>query len=74
MIRLAVVGDGKMGRLVAALAAERGFEVVAQLGPQATRGGLTREALAEAEVVIEFTVPTAAAKLVRSCEIGRAHV
>lgn len=67
MIRLAVVGDGKMGRLVAALAAERGFEVVAQLGPQATRGGLTREALAEAEVVIEFTVPTAAAKLVRSC-------
>lgn len=67
MIRLAVIGDGKMGRLVASLAPDRGFEVVAELGPEATRGGVTREALDGAEVVVEFTVPTAAAKIVRAC-------
>jgi len=67
MIRLAVIGDGKMGRLVASLAPDRGFEVVAELGPEATRSGVTREALGGAEVVVEFTVPTAAAKLVRAC-------
>lgn len=66
MIRLAVIGDGKMGRLVASLAPDRGFEVVAELGPEATRGGVTREALDGAEVVVEFTVPTAAAKIVRA--------
>ena len=44
MIRLAVIGDGKMGRLVASLAPDKGFEVVAELGPEATRGGITREA------------------------------
>jgi len=67
MIRLAVIGDGKMGRLVASLAPDRGFEVVAELGPEATRSGVPREALGGAEVVVEFTVPTAAAKLVRAC-------
>lgn len=67
MIRVAVIGDGKMGRLVASLAPDRGFEVVAELGPEATRGGVTREALDGAEVVVEFTVPTAAAKIVRAC-------
>ena len=67
MTRLAVIGDGKMGRLVAALAPEMGFEVVATLGPAGTAGGLTAEALAGAEVAVEFTVPTAAAKVVRGC-------
>lgn len=67
MTRLAVIGDGKMGRLVAELAPIMGFDVVAHLGPDATRAGLTRHALANAEVAIEFTVPTAAASIVRSC-------
>ncbi len=71
MTRLAILGDGKMGRLVAVLAPESGFEVVAHLGPLETAGGLTREALHGAEVVIEFTVPSAAAKLVKACaELG----
>lgn len=67
MPRLVVLGDGRMGTLVAGLAPEMGFEVVARLGPDATRGGLTREAIAGADVAIEFTVPSAAAALVRAC-------
>lgn len=67
MPRLVVLGDGKMGTLIAGLAPETGFEVVAHLGPEATRGGLTRETIAGAEVAIEFTVPSAAAALVRGC-------
>ncbi|NBW66784.1 dihydrodipicolinate reductase, partial [bacterium] len=31
-IKLAVIGDGKMGRAVAALAPEAGFDVVAVIG------------------------------------------
>jgi 4-hydroxy-tetrahydrodipicolinate reductase len=67
MPRLAVLGDGRMGMLIAGLAPEMGLEVVAHLGPEATRGGLTRAAVAGADVAIEFTVPSAAAGLVRGC-------
>lgn len=67
MPRLAVLGDGRMGTLIAGLAPEMGFEVVAHLGPEATRGGLTRATVAGADVAIEFTVPSAAAALVRGC-------
>ncbi|HET9454009.1 MAG TPA: dihydrodipicolinate reductase C-terminal domain-containing protein [Gemmatimonadaceae bacterium] len=59
-IRLAVVGMGKMGRAVSALAAERGFQVVATLDAADMAGSLTREALGGADVAIEFTVPEAA--------------
>lgn len=67
MTRLAVIGVGRMGRLVAALAPELGLEVVAQLGPDATRNGIARDALGGAEVAIEFTVPSAAGAIVRAC-------
>jgi 4-hydroxy-tetrahydrodipicolinate reductase len=65
--RIAILGDGKMGRLLAALAPERGCEVVAHLGPRQTGGGISRALLGGADVAIEFTVPTAAAGLVRAC-------
>ena len=52
MIRLHVFGRGRMGSLVSALAPEAGFTLVG---------------LAEAEVAVEFTVPTAAAGIVRQC-------
>ncbi len=57
-MRLATVGPGKMGRAVADLARREGDVVVAELGP----GELVRDALRDAEVVIEFTEPDAAAK------------
>jgi len=65
--QLAILGDGKMGDLVAALAPTMGFEVVARLGAADTLDGLTRERCGGAQVAVEFTVPDAAATLVRGC-------
>jgi 4-hydroxy-tetrahydrodipicolinate reductase len=66
--RLAVIGDGKMGRAVAQLAESHGFEVVALLGEsQVAPQGLSRAMLDNADVVIEFTVPASAATNVRQC-------
>jgi 4-hydroxy-tetrahydrodipicolinate reductase len=63
-VRLAIVGAGKMGRAVAGLAAERGFGVAAVLG----RGDpITRDALAGADVAVEFTEPGSAAANARAC-------
>ena len=71
MTKLAILGAGKMGSLLAALAPERGFTVVAHLDKAETARGLTAAALHGAEVVIEFTEPHAAAALVKQCaELG----
>lgn len=67
-ISLALIGMGKMGRALAALAPERGFRVVAEL--DASRpgyAGITRESLGGAQVAIDFTTPDAAAANVRAC-------
>lgn len=67
-LRLAVIGDGKMGRAVASLAEEHGFEAVALLGEaQVMPGGITTALLAGADVAVEFTVPEHAAANVRGC-------
>lgn len=63
-MRVALVGRGKMGRALHALAAERGLDVVAALG----RGEpITASTLARADVAIEFTEPAAAADNARAC-------
>ena len=61
-LRLAVIGDGKMGRAVAELARERALAVTAMLGAadNADARAVTRERLGDADVVIEFTEPEAA--------------
>lgn len=64
-LRLAIVGMGRMGRAIAALAPDRGFEVVAELGTARTAAGITREMLGGADVAIEFTAPDAAARNIR---------
>lgn len=68
--RLAILGGGKMGELLAALAPEMDCEVVAHLGSARTARGLDRAALGGADVAVEFTVPTAAAGLVRGCAVA----
>jgi 4-hydroxy-tetrahydrodipicolinate reductase len=61
---IALIGTGKMGRAVAELAPERGFNVTAQL-----RHGdaITRESLRGATVAIEFTSPASAVANARAC-------
>ena len=67
-VPLALVGMGKMGRALAQLAPERGFDVVATIDhAQGDVREITRETLRGAAVAIEFTVPGAAADNVRAC-------
>jgi 4-hydroxy-tetrahydrodipicolinate reductase len=67
-MNIGIIGDGKMGRAVAALAGERGHNVVAVLGLDNVRGRQIREgALADADVAIEFTQPDAAPDNVLAC-------
>ena len=67
-IPLALVGMGKMGRALAALAPERGFRIVAELDPaRHDYAGITRETLRGAHVAIEFTTPDAAPANARAC-------
>ena len=56
-MQIGIVGMGRMGRALADLAPERGFEIVARIG----RGdAVTRDSLRGAAVAIEFTTPDAA--------------
>jgi len=61
--RVAVIGDGKMGRTIVQLAPERGLTVCAMIGARANEGGrgITRAALNGADAAVEFTEPSAAA-------------
>jgi 4-hydroxy-tetrahydrodipicolinate reductase len=67
--RLAVIGDGKMGKSVAEVAREQGWEVTVILGPAETKGGkgITASALGNADVAVEFTEPAAAAANISAC-------
>jgi 4-hydroxy-tetrahydrodipicolinate reductase len=71
-MQIAIVGNGKMGRAVAALAEERGH-TVRVIGREENAGGagLTRDRLAGVDVAIEFTRPDAVvANLERLIEAG----
>ena len=72
-LRLAIIGDGKMGRAIADLSRERGFDVTAMLGAADNHDAraVTRERLGDADVVIEFTEPEAApANIVAAARAG----
>jgi 4-hydroxy-tetrahydrodipicolinate reductase len=61
-MRLALIGMGKMGRAVRELAAARQWPVTAEL-----TGPFGREKVANAQVAIEFTTPSAAPVNIRTC-------
>lgn len=73
--RIAILGMGKMGREVDALARERGVDVVARLdvGEMADRAG-ARVALEGAQVAIDFTTPDAAVSNIELCLDARCPV
>src|SRR5512134_231071 len=62
-MRIVIVGSGRMGRAVAALAEQRGHTIHAIIGREENAGGraLTAERLRGADVAVEFTRPEAAA-------------
>lgn len=67
--QLAIIGTGKMGRAVAALAPEMGWNVVVALDARSNaRGtGITSQTLRGADVAVEFTEPEAAPANIRAC-------
>lgn len=62
-MKIAIVGYGRMGHTLEALAPEMGCEVVACLDHDAH---LDRDSLAGAQVAIEFTVPESAPSVIRT--------
>jgi 4-hydroxy-tetrahydrodipicolinate reductase len=72
-LRIAIVGNGKMGRAIAALATERGHAIHTVVDAADNEGGraLTGDRLAGADVAVEFTHPDAAAvNLMRLVDAG----
>jgi 4-hydroxy-tetrahydrodipicolinate reductase len=64
-MRLVIVGNGKMGKAIAALAEERGHAVQGLIGKNDGERSLTRDRLQGVEVALEFTRPDAAPGNVR---------
>jgi 4-hydroxy-tetrahydrodipicolinate reductase len=72
-LRIAIIGHGKMGKALAALARERGHTIHTVVTGRENPGGqaLTPERLTGAEVAVEFTRPDAAvANLKRLIGLG----
>lgn len=61
MINLALLGYGKMGKTLAQLAPQRGFEVrlVMDVDVNAQSRGITREKFKDVDVCVDFTAPEA---------------
>ncbi len=61
MLKLALLGNGKMSRTVAQLAPERGFEVRLVISRESNRGGqgIEREKFQGIDVCVDFTTPAA---------------
>ena len=64
---LAIVGHGKMGRLIEQLAPEYGFNVRLALNSSTNAGGagLTRENLRDVDAAMEFSTPSAVLQNIR---------
>jgi 4-hydroxy-tetrahydrodipicolinate reductase len=60
-MRLLLVGYGRMGRLVERLAPDYGFDVVGHLDDTNNIGGVGIPSAPDAEVAVEFSVPSAVA-------------
>lgn len=73
MAKLALVGYGKMGKMIDSLAPEYGFETVLRLDEfnNVDGAGMTKEHFSGVDVAIEFTTPhTAVANIERLAALG----
>jgi 4-hydroxy-tetrahydrodipicolinate reductase len=65
-MRIAIIGYGKMGKLIEELAVEQGHQVVLRINSQ-NKDQFTKEALQQSDVAIEFTTPHSAYRNVKTC-------
>ena len=61
-MKIALLGYGKMGKVIEKIAVERGHEIVLKKGSNASFDGLEK-----AEVAIDFSVPTSAVTNISTC-------
>lgn len=61
-MRLLLVGYGRMGRIVERLALDQGFDVVGHLDDRNNIGGVGIPSAPDADVAVEFSVPSAVAE------------
>ena len=68
-LRIVILGSGRMGRSINALARTRDFDVLARLGrwDVETRREEARDRIAGADVALEFTTPASAASNIGLC-------
>jgi len=57
MIKVALIGYGKMGHLIDEIANAHGMEIVAKVDPFLLKNEITKETVANADVCIEFSQP-----------------
>lgn len=65
-MKIALLGYGKMGRIIEGVAIERGHEIVLKINID-NLGDFTKEAITAADVAIEFTGPESAFGNVKKC-------
>lgn len=65
-MRIALLGYGKMGKMIERIAVERGHEIVL-IVDENNRTGIRAEQLKEADVAIEFTMPAVAVQNYKWC-------
>ena len=73
-MRLLLVGYGKMGRIVEALSGNYGFEVVGRLDDTNNIGGVGIPSAADADVAVDFSVPSAVAENLPKLAVRRMNV
>lgn len=67
-MKIAIIGYGKMGKVIEELAIERGHEIVLKLSSK--ESDFSPEQLKVADVAIEFSVPNAAVNNINKCFVA----
>ena len=71
-MKIAIIGYGKMGKLIEQLANEKGHEVVSIIDPSIENSGITKQSLSNVDVCIEFTHPDSVMENIKkTLELGK---
>ncbi len=78
MAKIGLIGYGKMGKLIHKIALERGHEVPVIIdvsAPEATASDITEESVKNADVLIDFSIPSSAlSNLEKASKLGKNYV
>lgn len=64
-MKIALIGYGKMGKMIESLAKEQNHEIVSIIDPSTKNSEVSKESLAPADICIEFTHPDAVLNNIR---------